>query len=92
MHSNQKKIAMFDLFKESEYLCTEVQKRNSIMKPYTTEDLLESAEEGRQQIAQGNYVTSEELFSDLFEEYGIDPNDMKAIEDQLEEHHHSQTI
>ena len=31
------------------------------------------------------YVTSEEVFRDLFEEFGLDPNDMKEIEKQVEE-------
>lgn len=52
---------------------------------YTVEELLERAEKGRREIAQGNYVTSEEVFRDLFEEFGLDPNDMKEIEKQVEE-------
>ena len=52
--------------------------------PYTAEELLERAEKGRREIAQGNYVTSEEMFHDLFEEFGLDPNDMKEIERQVE--------
>ena len=53
--------------------------------PYTVEELLERAEKGRREIAQGNYVTSEEVFRDLFEEFGLNPNDMKDIEKQVEE-------
>ena len=53
--------------------------------PYTVEELLERAEKGRKEIAQGNYVTSEEMFRDLFEEFGLDPNEMKEIERQVEE-------
>ena len=53
--------------------------------PYTVEELLERAEKGRREIAQGNYVTSEEMFRDLFEEFGLDPNEMKEIERQVEE-------
>ena len=53
--------------------------------PYTVEELLERAEKGRREIAQGNYVTSEEMFRDLFEEFGLDPNDMKEIERRVEE-------
>ena len=52
--------------------------------PYTVEELLERAEKGRREIAQGNYVASEEMFQDLFEEFGLDPNDMKEIERQVE--------
>ena len=37
-----------------------------VLKPYTVEELLERAEKGRKEIARGNYVTSEELFRDLF--------------------------
>ena len=36
------------------------------LKPYTMEELMERAEKGRREIAQGNYVTSEEVFRDLF--------------------------
>ena len=56
-----------------------------VLKPYTVEELLERAEKGRKEIARGNYVTSEELFRDLFEEFGLDPNDMEEIDRQLEE-------
>lgn len=55
------------------------------LKPYTIEELLERAEKGRKEIARGNYVTSEELFRDLFEEFGLDPNDMEEIDRQVEE-------
>ena len=55
------------------------------LKPYTIEELLERAEEGRKEIAQGNYVTSENLFRDLFKEFGLDPSDMEDIDRQLEE-------
>ena len=53
--------------------------------PYTVEELLERAEKGRKEIASGNYVTSEHLFHDLFEEFGLDPSDMEEIDKQLEE-------
>lgn len=55
------------------------------VKPYTVEELLERAEKGRKEIARGNYVTSEDLFRDLFEEFGVDPNDIEEIDRQLEE-------
>ena len=55
------------------------------VKPYTVEELLERAEKGRKEIARGNYVTSENLFRDLFEEFGVDPNDIEEIDRQLEE-------
>ena len=55
------------------------------VKPYTVEELLERAEKGRKEIAHGNYVTSEDLFRDLFEEFGVDPNDIEEIDRQLEE-------
>jgi hypothetical protein len=55
------------------------------VKPYTVEELLERAEKGRKEIAHGNYVTSEDLFRDLFEELGGDPNDIEEIDRQLEE-------
>ena len=53
--------------------------------PYTVEELLERAEKGRREIAQGNYVTSEEMFRDLFEEFGLGPDEMKEIERQIAE-------
>lgn len=53
--------------------------------PYTIEELMERAEKGRKEIASGNYVTSEHLFHDLFEEFGLDPSDMEEIDKQLEE-------
>jgi hypothetical protein len=56
-----------------------------VLKPYTVEELLERAEKGRQEIARGNYVTSEDLFRDLFAEYGLDPSDMEEIDRQVEE-------
>ena len=55
------------------------------LKPYTVEELLERAEKGRKEIARGNYVTSEDLFRDLFEEFGISHNDIEEINRQLEE-------
>ena len=35
------------------------------LQPYTKEELLERAEEGRRQIALGNYCTMEELLQEL---------------------------
>ena len=55
------------------------------VKPYTVEELLERAEKGRKEIARGNYVTSENLFRDLFEEFGVAPSDIEEIDRQLEE-------
>ena len=56
---------MFDFYKESEYLCTGFQEENSIMKPYTAEELLKSAEEGRQQITLGYCSDIDDLISEL---------------------------
>lgn len=56
-----------------------------VLKPYTVEELLERAEKGRKEIARGNYVTSEDLFRELFEEFGLAPSDMEEIDRQLEE-------
>ena len=55
------------------------------LKPYTIEELVERAEKGRKEIARGNYVTSEALFRDMFEEFGLGPSDMEEIERQWEE-------
>ena len=60
-------------------------KENEALTPYTIEELMERAEKGRKEIASGNYVTSENLFHDLFEEFGLDPSDMEEIDKQLEE-------
>ena len=40
--------------------------------PYTVEELLERAEEGRRQIAMGNYCTMEELLQELDEDLAED--------------------
>ena len=56
-----------------------------VLKPYTVEELLERAEKGRKEIARGNYVTSEDLFRDLFEEFGLGPDDMEEIDRRVEE-------
>ena len=55
------------------------------LKPYTIEELVERAENGRKEIARGNFVASEVLFHDLFEEFGLGPGDMEEIDRQLEE-------
>jgi len=54
------------------------------LQPYTKEELLERAEEGRRQIAMGNYCTSEELFEELFEEFDIDAEQVKAWDKEIE--------
>jgi len=61
------------------------EKEEGTLTPYTVEELLERAEEGRRQIAMGNYCTSEELFDALFEEFDIDPEEVKAWDKELEE-------
>ena len=42
------------------------------LQPYTKEELLERAEEGRRQIAMGNYCTMEELLHELDEDFAED--------------------
>ena len=42
------------------------------LQPYTKEELLERAEEGRRQIAMGNYCTMEELLQKLDEDFAED--------------------
>ena len=42
------------------------------LQPYTKEELLERAEEGRRQIAMGNYCTMEELLKELDEDFAED--------------------
>ena len=61
------------------------EEEGKVLTPYTVEELLERAEKGRKEIAHGNYVTSEDLFRDLFEEFGLGPGDMEEIDRQLEE-------
>ena len=39
--------------------------------PYTVEELIAGAEEGHRQIESGNYLNSEEVFEELFAEFGI---------------------
>ena len=55
------------------------------LQPYTKEELLERAEEGRKQIAMGNYCTSEELFKELFDEFDIDSDKVQAWDKELTE-------
>ena len=49
--------------------------------PRTKEEAIARAEEGRRQIAMGNYITSEELFRQLNDEFHF--LDDEIIEDQL---------
>ena len=56
-----------------------------VLTPYTIEELKERAEKGRREIARGNYVPSEDVFRDLFEEFGLGSSDMEEIDRQLEE-------
>ena len=42
------------------------------LQPYTKEELLERAEEGRRQIAMGNYCTMEELLQELDKDFAED--------------------
>lgn len=65
-----------------EHACAE---ESEALKPYTVEELMERAERGRKEIAQGNFVTSEDLFRDLFAEFGLDHSDREEIDSQLEE-------
>ena len=52
------------------------------LKPYTREELIARAEEGRRQIAMGNYLTNDEVFRKIAEELGIE---LPELEMQLEE-------
>ena len=54
-----------------EYANKEEQEEEALT-PYTVEELLERAEEGRRQIAMGNYCTMEELLQDLDEDFAED--------------------
>lgn len=58
-----------------EHLIEQAQKeeqREETLTPYTREELLERAEEGRRQIAMGNYCTMEELLQELDEDFAVD--------------------
>ena len=55
------------------------------LKPYTIEELHQMVEEGRKQIAEGHYLTHEEVFRGLFEEFGVDEREVEEEELQLEE-------
>ncbi len=60
-----------------EHLIEQAQKeeqREEALTPYTREELLERAEEGRRQIAMGNYCTMEELLQELDEDFAVDNN------------------
>ena len=52
------------------------------LKPYTREELIARAEEGRRQIAMGNYLTNDEVFREIAEKLGIE---LPELEMQLEE-------
>ena len=69
----------------AEHLLEQAKYEEEHLKPYTVEELMERAEEGRRQIAMGNYQTGEEVFGSLFEEFGLDPKEMEEIEIQLED-------
>ena len=76
----KKGVEQTQLFGRSDYFCIEVQKRDKrkmnadvwtddeIVKPYTLEELLERAEEGRKQIAMGNYSDIDDVLRELDEE------------------------
>ena len=70
------------------WLATQLKERaekEEELKPYTIEELHQMVEEGRKQIAEGHYFTSEEVFNDLFEEFGVDEREVEEKELQLEE-------
>ena len=76
----EKGVEQIQLFGRSDYFCIEVQKGDKrkmntdvwtddeIVKPYTVEELLERAEEGRKQIAMGNYSDIDDVLRELDEE------------------------
>lgn len=70
------------------WLATQLKERaekEEELKPYTIEELHQMVEEGRQEIAEGHYFTSEEMFNDLFEEFSVDKKEVEEKELQLEE-------
>lgn len=65
------------------WLATQLKERaekEEELKPYTIEELHQMVEEGRKQIAKGHYLTSEEVFSDLFEEFGVEEKEQKELQ------------
>ena len=65
------------------WLATQLKERaekEEELKPYTIEELHQMVEEGRKQIAEGHYFTSEEVFSDLFEEFGVEEKEQKELQ------------
>ena len=70
------------------WLATQLKERadkEEDLKPYTMEELHQMVEEGRREIAEGHYCTSEEMFNDLFEEFGVDKKEVEEKEMQFEE-------
>ena len=77
---SKKGVGQKQLFSKSDYFCAEIQKRNKsnmntdiltgdeTMKPYTVEELLKRAEEGRRQIAMGNYSDIDDVLRELDQE------------------------
>ncbi len=65
------------------WLATQLKERaekEEELKPYTIEELHQMVEEGRKQIAEGHYLTGEEVFSDLFEEFGVEEKEQKELQ------------
>ena len=65
------------------WLATQLKERaekEEELKPYTIEELHQMVEEGRKQIAEGHYLTSEEVFSDLFGEFGVEEKEQKELQ------------
>ncbi len=63
------------------WLATQLKERaekEEELKPYTIEELHQMVEEGRKLIAEGHYYTSEEVFNELFEEFGVDERRAKG--------------
>lgn len=81
---------LFDTLSRSNmlWLATQLKERaeqEEELKPYTIEELHQMVEKGRREIAEGHYCTSEEVFSELFDEFGMDEREVEKKELQFED-------
>lgn len=55
------------------------------LRPYTMKEIHQMVEEGRQQIANGHYLSSEEVFRDLFRQFNLNTHEVDGLDEALEE-------
>ena len=68
----------------AEHLLEQAKYEEEHLKPYTVEELMERAEEGRRQIAMGNYIEMDDLLQELDRDFAEDNPIVSEHELQLE--------